>query len=178
MLSKVLNIVFFQIGWFACVLGAAHGYPWVGPLMAVPIVGFYLWQEADRQKALRVVLFVGCLGTVLDSVLSYAGILLFRDSLTVAWVCPPWLAALWAMFATTLRSSLAWLAERMGLAALLGGIVGPVSYYAGSALGALDLGLDRVGALTVLCILWAGILPLSVRWVADEKAVTSARRSV
>jgi len=33
-----LNVLLFQAGWFACVLGAAQGLPWIGLLAAVAIV--------------------------------------------------------------------------------------------------------------------------------------------
>jgi hypothetical protein len=28
----LVNFVAFQLGWFACVLGAAQGLPWLGPV--------------------------------------------------------------------------------------------------------------------------------------------------
>lgn len=80
-------------------------------------------------------------GAIVDSVLGYLGILLFRDSLIASWLCPPWLIALWLIFATTFQSSLSWLAGRYWIAAVSGGIFGPVSYYAGQALGALTGGV-------------------------------------
>ena len=83
-------------------------------------------------------------GAIVDSVLGYLGILLFRDSLIASWLCPPWLIALWLIFATTFQSSLSWLAGRYWIAAVSGGIFGPVSYYAGQALGALTGGV-RMG---------------------------------
>ena len=46
------------------------------------------------------------------------------------------------IFATTLRSSLSWLAGRYWIAAVLGGIFGPVSYYARQEFGSLSLGLN------------------------------------
>ena len=80
-------------------------------------------------------------GAIVDNVLGYLGILIFRDSLIASWLCPPWLIALWMIFATTFQSSLSWRAGRYWIAAVSGGIFGPVSYYAGQALGALTGGV-------------------------------------
>lgn len=44
---------------------------------------------------------------------------------------PLWLMLLWALLATTLRHCLAWTARPWWLASLLGGVAGPLSYYAG-----------------------------------------------
>ena len=80
-------------------------------------------------------------GAIVDSVLGYLGILIFRDSLIASWLCPPWLIALWMIFATTFQSSLSWRAGRYWIAAVSGGIFVPVSYYAGQALDALTGGV-------------------------------------
>ncbi len=34
----LLNFAAFQIGWFACVLGAANGFPWLGPVVVAAVV--------------------------------------------------------------------------------------------------------------------------------------------
>lgn len=172
MLNKLVNIVLFQTGWFVSVLGAAHGQPWLGPLAAVPIVGVFMWQSLDRWDALRLVLFVGCVGAVLDSVLGYVGLFLYRENLPAPWVCPPWLFALWLIFATTLRLSLSWLIGRNGLTALLGGIFGPVSYYAGAALGAFSFGNTLVHALAIVGFLRALLLPLLLRFASQNSRVS------
>jgi hypothetical protein len=36
------NFVAFQTGWFACVLGAANGMPWLGVIVAVLVVGWHV----------------------------------------------------------------------------------------------------------------------------------------
>ena len=33
MMRVAYNFVASEAGWFACVLGAAHGKPWIGPLV-------------------------------------------------------------------------------------------------------------------------------------------------
>jgi Protein of unknown function (DUF2878) len=164
MLSRVGNVLAFQIGWFACVLGAANGHPWLGPLAVLLLLALHLWFAADRRAALRIVLTVGMIGAATDSTLGYLGILQFRDSLFVGWFCPPWLIALWVIFATTLQSSLSWLAARPLTAAVLGSLFGPVSYYAGQALGALNLTDNLPIAVTTLSAIWALLFPLLLWW--------------
>jgi len=83
-------------------------------------------------------------------------------------LCPPWLMALWMIFATTLRSSLSWLAERYWIAALLGELIGPVSYCGGQELGLLSLGNPVQVTLATLSILWGLLLPSLVWWAAKQ----------
>jgi hypothetical protein len=180
MLSRVGNILAFQVGWFAGVLGAAHDRPWLGPLAVLFLLILHLWFAADRWAAFQIVLTVGMIGAAIDSTLGYLGILQFRDSLFLGWFCPPWLIALWVVFATTFRSSLAWLAARPLTAAVLGGLFGPVSYYAGQALGALNLMDNLPVAVTTLSAIWAALFPLLLWWaeqLAEKIPEGTHRRS-
>ena len=74
-------------------------------------------------------------------------------------LAPYWIVTMWMLFATTLNRSMAWLKGRATLAAVLGGIAGPASYYAGQKLGAIEF-VEPVAALSALAIGWAVIMPL------------------
>ena len=37
-----INFLAFQLGWFASVLGAAHGLPWAGPVVVAMVVMLHL----------------------------------------------------------------------------------------------------------------------------------------
>ena len=163
MLTRIGNFVLFQIGWFACVLSAAADQQWIGLLIGLTVLLVHGWHAADHGATIRFVLTIGLFGVVIDSALGCVGVLVFRDGLIAAWLCPPWLAMLWLIFSTTLRSSLAWLVDRTASAALLGSIFGPLSYYGGHALGALQLGGQHTTSLLVLGIVWALLLPCFVQ---------------
>jgi hypothetical protein len=168
MLNHAANFLAFQVGWWACVLGAAHRAPWLGPLVVLVLLAVHLRPDPAPKTASRIVLSVGLLGFVIDSTLGYAGILRFQDSVIATWLCPLWLMAIWMIFATTLRHSLGWLAGRYAMAALLGAVFGPISYYAGQSLGAVRLGGNVSVALGVLAALWALLMPGLVWWAAVQ----------
>ncbi len=159
MWRTVVNVLAFQVGWFACVLGAARGVPWTGPVMVAVLLGPQLWFLPDPRRFARFLAVAGLLGLVLDSTLGALGLYVFHDSAFPAWVCPPWLTALWMMFASTLPLSLGWLTGRPWLAALCGALGGPVSYYAGASLGALELPGQTGTSLLILAAVWGILLP-------------------
>jgi hypothetical protein len=70
-----------------------------------------------------------------------------------------WLVILWALFATTLNSSLRALQSRPWIAAALGAAGGPLAYYAGARLGALQF-LEPAAMLAALALGWALATPL------------------
>lgn len=174
MTPLLINVLSFQIGWFGSVLGAGSGIPWLGPLIVPVLLAVHLWMVPDRRAALRTVLLVALIGVLVDSALGYAGLLQFHDGTFPAWICPPWLVGLWSIFATTLQHSLGWLIGRWRLAGLLGGILGPVSYFAGQQLGALRLGEPILVTGAVVATIWVAMLP-SMLWVSDKVKAASVR---
>jgi hypothetical protein len=105
---------------------------------AVLVMG-HLLLTRDRAREATLVLTVGLFGFAVDTLQASAGLYAFTGTSVLPWVCPPWMVALWMLFATTLNSSMAWLAGRRRLAAVLGAVCGPLSYAAGARLGAIEL---------------------------------------
>lgn len=168
---RLLNLFTFQIGWLACVLGAGRDRPLLGPAVVAMFLGLYLWLSPSRSRSGRFILTVGLIGATIDTLLGIVGVFTFRAGVFPAWACPPWLVALWLNFASALESSLSWLARRTVLAAALGAVAGPLSYYAGDALGALQLSHHRTVSVMILAILWGTLLPALMRlmeWMVRE----------
>ena len=147
------NAGLFQLGWFACVLGAQR--PWVLAIALACLVAHMLWIAEDRHEW-RALLMVAACGWLLDSALLNLGLFDFPGH---TWLLPPWLALLWLLFASTLRHSLYWTARPWWLASLLGGVAGPLSYFAGARLAGVGLPLGVGPSLLVLGLIWAALLP-------------------
>lgn len=154
-----LNLVGFYAGWFACVVGAAHGWLALGPLVVAALVALHVVLSPHPRREVYLVLAAGLLGWSIDTLSASLGIYSFGDKSFAPWLCPPWMVALWMIFATTLNNSLAWLAPRRALAALLGGAAGPLSYYYGAKLGAIELSAPAGLSLVALAVVWAAALP-------------------
>ena len=106
MRCRLANVVVFQVGWWIAVLGAERGHSWVSSFAVSGLVALNIQLSANPPVTARISGIVALLGTLLDSILSAAGILLFVDNPFAPWLCPPWLIALWCLFATTLNNSL------------------------------------------------------------------------
>ena len=72
---------------------------------------------------------------------------------------------MWALFATTINLSMAWLKQRWLLASFMGSVFGPLAFIAGEKLGAVQF-IDRPSALLALALGWASLMPLLL-WLAD-----------
>jgi len=158
-MRTLLNFAAFQVGWFACVLGAANGQPWIGlPVVGLAIALHLLLAERPAREA-RLIVFAIAVGLVADSLLASSGWLRYASPAPAAELAPYWILAMWALFATTLNVSMSWLRGRPGLAVLLGALFGPLSYMAGRRLGALEFADFQAGTLA-LAVTWAVAMPL------------------
>lgn len=155
----VANFVLFQLGWIACVLGAAKGYAWAGTACAVLIVAWHLWRAKRTPNELNLVLCVVLMGAVFDTLMMQLGLISYASGVLIAGVAPHWILALWALFATSLNVSMNWLKGRVALAALLGAVSGPLSYWAAVRLGAATFE-QPMAAVISLALGWAIIMPL------------------
>lgn len=156
--ALLFNFIAFQAGWFACVLAAARGWPWAGTVTAAAIVAWHVARAARPAEELKLITSAVLIGALWDSALTALGWLAFTSGTVIEGAAPHWILALWALFAMTLNVSLRWLQGRWALAAVLGAVAGPLSYWAGARLGAVVLVAPEF-ALGALAAGWAMMMP-------------------
>ena len=98
------------------------------------------------------------IGLVFDSLLESSGWLRYPSGMLLSNMAPYWILAMWALFATTLNSSMGWLKNKLILASVLGAIFGPLSYMAGQRLGAIEF-IDSSKATIALALTWSIAMP-------------------
>jgi uncharacterized protein DUF2878 len=173
-MGRLLNFAMFYLGWFACVIGAAHGQLWLGPAMVAALLLVHLALTPTPIQETRLILLIGIFGFAIDTLQASAGLYAFTRTSAAPWLCPLWMVALWMIFATTLNASMAWLAGRYGLAAALGAVCGPASYVAGARLGAIELPAHARLSLVGIAIVWACVMP-TLLWLRDLLSTSTAR---
>ena len=168
-MRKLINFVLFQLGWFACILGAAHGYVSWAVLFCLAVVAFHLWQSSEPMQEGVLLLKILVLGIAADTLLLQTGSLIFESKGLLPALSPIWMWSLWVILGCTLNESMSWLKGRFVLAAVLGAITGPLSYLAGVKLGAAQWG-NETQALVLLGIIWAIAMPLLFWWAGKVPA--------
>jgi hypothetical protein len=78
------------------------------------------------------------------------------------------------LFATTLRSSLAWLRTQLAVAGVIGALGGPAAYAAGVRLGALEIAASWT-SYAAIGVAWALALPLLVFFAHRGRVALAAR---
>lgn len=165
MKRALINFTAFQVGWFACVLGAAHGYPWLGPVYVVAWVAAHVFLSSHRLGEFALVIAAGAVGYMADSTLVLTGMLTFPEQAQLGAPSTIWMAAMWVNFAATLNISLRWLHSRKILAIAFGAIGGPAAYYTGMRLDAVSFPESITHSLIAVGLEWAVAVPFLL-WLA------------
>jgi hypothetical protein len=172
--KNLANFLLFQAGWFACVMAAADGQLWLGPLAVLGVVVLHLafvTQPEHRRRELGYIIAVGLLGLLADTGLGWLGATHYPTSEEVGGLslAPPWIVALWVLFATLPHHSLSWLTKRPWLSVVFGAFGGPLSYLAGVRMGAVAVGESALLTWGALAIEYALVTPLMLHFARSEK---------
>ncbi|TWX69965.1 DUF2878 domain-containing protein [Colwellia sp. C1TZA3] len=147
--SPLYNLVAFNVAWF--------GLVFIGDLF-IPIVavlfGAQLWYFKSTKNEILLICLVATLGIWLDFALVNSGVFIFPGTDGI----PFWLITLWIIFASTIRHSLAFLANSKLLQLSVGAISAPLSYLAGAKLSVVDLGLSVGSSYLLLACLWGPLM--------------------
>lgn len=157
---RVLNFFSFDVGWAVTVFMAARGDGLTGPITVLVLTALHLIVGGNRPGVIR--FFIGCtlIGFLIDTVLGAVGIYRYpTPPAMLSWLCPLWLTGLWLNFAHTLDGCMDWLQGRPLIAAILGGIMGPIAYYAGGQIGAMEITAPPALAWPAIAITWALVIP-------------------
>ena len=148
----VINFFLFQLVWFTCALLTEHASWFLLPLIALH---FALFKQRTRDFKL---LPIASVGIAFDFLMFKLGILTFNESFFPAWLC-----LLWMMFVLSLNYSFDWMNKlNVFVNALIGGIFGPLSYFAAVKFGALGMGVAQTQFLFIYALGWALIMPLLI----------------
>jgi len=155
-----LNLISFQIGWFACILGAANGIFWLGPLVVCILFSVHLRLTKNFFREIALGLIISLVGFLTDTLLTLSNVYSPVPNYFEPPWSPPWLIFMWLNFATLINVSIKWLSRNYLFSAILGGIGGAIAYYSGDAFGALQYIEPVFSNIVITGIVWAGLTPL------------------
>jgi hypothetical protein len=165
----LVNLAVFKVAWTAVVISAAAGAPVIGGIAVAIAVGIHLWSNENPDNEIRLLFVAAAIGFAWESVLVLAGLLEYSSGIWVSGLAPYWIVAMWVLFATTLNVGMRWLRRSTAIAAVAGAIGGPLAFFAGASIGAVELVSPAI-ALIAIGIGWAVMLPLLVKltvWLED-----------
>ena len=165
-MALLVNFIGFQVGWFACVLGAANDKELLGMIIALGIVIYHVVNQGDSRKELKLVLAATVIGLLWETWVLNLNILRYPSHPEALFWAPTWLIMMWALFATTINLSMGWLKGRWVLSVFMGAVFGPLAFIGGERLGAVVF-LDSTLSIITLSVGWGLLMPLLL-WIAER----------
>jgi hypothetical protein len=163
-LKLLLDIAGFQVIWFACALGVPHGMEWIIYPLGIIYIAQHIYFANQRVFELSLMIKATILGMAFDSGLHLINAIRFFEA--NSWFQPLWMTTLWASFGASLNSSFSWLKSRYLLGAILGAVVGPLSYYGGEKFGVLTI--QGTQGFVALGVCWAIAMPIALSWLNQK----------
>ncbi|HUA26176.1 MAG TPA: DUF2878 domain-containing protein [Steroidobacteraceae bacterium] len=164
------TFIAYELVWFAAVSGAGHGLAWPGVVATMLFAAWRVAGSPQRDVELKLLAVALLLGFVLEDVWVRFGFIRYAAPWPVR-AHPAWLLALWAAFGLTIVPLFRYLHSRPWLAALFGGVGGPLAYL-GAARGwnAVLLPARSGASLLALAVGWGAAFPcltlLARHWLA------------
>ena len=162
LLRSVWSVLGLNIGWFACVLGAAWKIHWLSIAIVLLLVIIHLFVIGKKSLLPAILLGLASLviGFVLDSILIAIGTYEPNRLLMPAPITTIWLLMLWLNFSLVLNESLKWFQKHLFAAAIMGSVFGPLAYLAASRLGAVKIMTPVSRSLLMVAVAWFIAMPL------------------
>ncbi len=161
-----INILLFQVAWFACVLGAGKGNFWLGPLAVGIVLIIHVVMQTNKRAEAMIIGAATLLGLIMDTLMSKFGVFdPARRFIPAPW-SPLWLICMWPNFATLFNVSLRWLHGRYFLSIVLGSTGGALAYYSGMQLGALLFNPPVIKNVIIVGIAWGIVTPV-LFWIVE-----------
>ena len=162
---KISNAISFQVGWFICIL-TNTAMSTIFTLSYILSYFIYLYFFTKKPSLKREAFWIGLfiiVGFLCETLFFTSGVLyktdppLGNNSITFnGLIAPPaWLLCLWALFATSMRTSLEFMFRKASLAYVLMFVMAPCSYYAGAKLNTqVEIGQPLILHLFVIGLTW------------------------
>lgn len=146
----------FQLVWLMCALGAAEGRTAPGCVAAAIFVCAVLASKRWSSSECLIILASGVAGLLVESLFVTMGMIRFAAPWPNLHLAPAWIVALWCAFGATLTTLASWLGDRFVIKAMsVAFVAGPLTYWAGERLAALEIVGSAPLTYLAIALIWA-----------------------
>ena len=145
-------LIGFKITWLSCILGEIYINSFFGLIIGVIYLFIFFHYQKNLKRSFYIIIFFSFIGYTFDSFLSFFEIYQIKAQLNFLFL-PIWFLVLWPSFSCLLVEIFIFLKNKNILSLLLGGIFGPISYYAGVSLNLVES--SNYKTFIIISIFWS-----------------------
>lgn len=151
----IFIFLLFYAGWFGCVFLGRTPYSLVSFLFPILLIGFLKMKGQLRANEIYASLGLAAVGVIFDAWIIQLG--LVTTSGDSIFRMPFWLISIWLLFAFSMIKLGRNFQIPIWLSALLGFVMGPLTYKSGEVFQVLKL--EAASTLWIYAIFWAVLFP-------------------
>ena len=158
----------YQLTWLMCVFGELWYSSFLPGLLCGLLFLTISFANSDNiKKTIQIVFLISLIGYLFDTSLVFFNIYNFQTSLYIG-VLPIWMLVLWPSFAILFDEILIFLSEYKIIAVILSGILGPLTYFAGSPLGLININ-NLFVFFILMIVFWAILMIFYLNYIIKLK---------
>ena len=158
----------YQLTWLMCVFGELLYNSFLpGLICGLLFLTICFINSDNKKKTIQTVLLISVLGYLFDSILVFFDIYNFKTSLYLG-VLPIWMIVLWPSFAILFDEILIFLSKYKIIAVILSSLLGPLTYFAGSPLGLININ-NLVVFFILMIVFWAILMIFYLNYILKLK---------
>ena len=158
----------YQLTWLMCVFGELLYNSFLpGLICGLLFLTICFVNSDNKKKTIQTVLLISVLGYLFDTILVFFDIYNFKTSLYLG-VLPIWMIVLWPSFAILFDEILIFLSKYKIIAVILSSLLGPLTYFAGSPLGLININ-NLVVFFILMIVFWAILMIFYLNYILKLK---------
>ena len=158
----------YQLTWLMCVFGELLYNSYLpGLICGLLFLTICFINSDNKKKTIQTVLLISILGYLFDTILVFFEIYNFKTSLYIG-VLPIWMIVLWPSFAILFDEILIFLSKYKIIAVILSSLLGPLTYFAGSPLGLININ-NLVVFFILMIVFWAILMIFYLNYILKLK---------
>ena len=158
----------YQLTWLMCVFGELLYNSFLpGLICGLLFLTICFVNSDNKKKTILTVFLISILGYLFDTILVFFEIYSFKSSLNIG-VLPIWMIVLWPSFAILFDDILIFLSRYKIIAVLLSSILGPLTYFAGSPLGLININ-NLFVFFILMIVFWAILMIFYLNYILKLK---------
>ena len=158
----------YQLTWLMCVFGELLYDSFLPALICcLFFLTICFIHSNNKKKTIQTVLLISVLGYLFDTILVFFDIYNFKTSLYLG-VLPIWMIVLWPSFAILFDEILIFLSKYKIIAVILSSLLGPLTYFAGSPLGLININ-NLVVFFILMIVFWAILMIFYLNYILKLK---------
>ena len=159
----------YQLTWLMCVFGELWYNSFVpGLICGLIFLAICFGNSENKKKTSLIVFLISLTGYLFDSLMVFFEIYNFKTSLYIG-VLPIWMIVLWPSFAILFDEILIFLSKYKIIAVIMSSILGPLTYFAGSPLGLININ-NLLIFFILMVVFWAILMIFYLNYIIKLKS--------